>query len=103
MNAIKENLPTLITASKVVGKFFGPGSVDELSLETILAINLWYLGEPAVKAEVFPDVNTGDRVLSDQFTIDGWGRVWFQRAFWVNHPKSGKSTRWIDGRTAPMG
>lgn len=103
MTFLKDNAPAIATGIRTAAKFFGPGTVDELDIETVLAINLWYLMQPQVKAEAFPDARTGDRVLSDQFKIDGWGRVWFQRSFWITHSSTGTASRWINGRTAPMG
>ena len=102
LKTAQDNAGTIATAFQIGQRFFGPGNIDELNRATLVAINLWCLANTDIKAEAFPDLNAGDRVLSDQFQISGWGRVWFQRAFWLLHRDSGIESRWIDGRLEPQ-
>ena len=99
---VRKNLGAFTTAFQIGNKIISPGSPDELSVDTLQAMNTWFLGEPAVKDQPFPDLDNGDRVLSDAFELDGWGWVWNQRQFVCRHRESGIESRWLDGRTAPM-
>lgn len=102
LKAAQENAGTIATVFQAGKKFFGPGNIDELNRATLVAINLWCLANAGIKAEAFPDLDVGDRVLSDSFEVSGWGRVWFQRQFRLLHKDSGIESRWIDGRLDPQ-
>ncbi|MEM9263939.1 MAG: hypothetical protein AAGA46_00270 [Cyanobacteria bacterium P01_F01_bin.13] len=85
-----------------------PSSVDKIDKRTALAINQWCLNYPNIQERPFPNAADGDNVLSDVFSIHGWGRVWFQRSFWLHYStrKENMSVvvkiRWIIGRDSPQ-
>ena len=81
-----------------------PGSVNDITLRTAIAINTWALEQSEIGEQPFPAAGRHSLVLSDAFEIPAasWGRVWFQRQFWLVHKQSGIESRWINGRTAPQ-
>mgnify|MGYP001792083503 CR=1 FL=1 len=82
-------------------KFLAPSTIDDIDPKTAIAANVWALAQDDINEEPFPSVGHGDFVLSNSFDIS-WGRVWFQRQFWLLHKTSSIESRWINGRTAPM-
>ena len=84
-------------------KLAKPGTVDDIDPATAIAANAWAMNFDGIKERPFPDAGRGDLVLSDSFKIpdNSWGRVWFQRQFWLEH-KSGVTSRWINGRIEPQ-
>ena len=104
MTELNSLLPKLKLVADVVGYLGKPGTVDEIDVKTAIAANVWELGQDSINQEPFPSVGKNDCVLDEAFEIpdDSWGRVWFQKTFWLHHKASGIKSRWINGRTAPQ-
>ena len=92
----------------VLGRALEPSSIDKIDQRTAKAVNTYCLQHPLIGQIPFPRLDEDDNVLSTVFEIDSWGRVWFQRFFWLHYPTTQNEIpvvvkiRWIIGRDAPQ-